>query len=233
MRLAVIPARGGSKRIPRKNIKTFGGQPMIAWSIAAARQSECFDRIIVSTDDAEIAQVAQAHGAEVPFIRPPELSDDYAGTIPVIAHAVAWQNQHGTPAQEVCCIYATAPFVQAADLLRGLQTLHSSKADYAFSVTSYAFPIQRAIRITSEQRVEMFQPEHFGTRSQDLEEAWHDAGQFYWGSSSAWLTGKPLFSLDAAPVLLPRHRVQDIDTPEDWVRAEWMFNAIQQEVSPS
>lgn len=232
MRLAVIPARGGSKRIPRKNIKTFGGQPMIAWSIAAARQSECFDRIIVSTDDAEIAQVAQAHGAEVPFIRPPELSDDYAGTIPVIAHAVAWQNQHGTPAQEVCCIYATAPFVQAVDLQRGLQTLHSSKADYAFSVTSYAFPIQRAIRITSEQRVEMFQPEHFGTRSQDLEEAWHDAGQFYWGSASAWLTGKPLFSLDAAPVLLPRHRVQDIDTLEDWVRAEWMFNAIQQEVSP-
>lgn len=229
MRLAVIPARGGSKRIPRKNIKPFGGQPMIAWSIAAAKQSGCFDRIFVSTDDAEIAQLAQAHGAEVPFMRPPELSDDHVGTIPVIGHAVAWQNQHGAQAQDVCCIYATAPFVQAADLQRGLQTLQSSGADYAFSVTSYAFPIQRAIRITSQQRVEMFQPEHFSTRSQDLAEAWHDAGQFYWGKATAWLSGKPLFSQDAAPVPLPRHRVQDIDIPEDWQRAEWLFKAMQYE----
>lgn len=227
MRLAVIPARGGSKRIPRKNIKPFCGLPIIAWSIKAALQSQCFDRVIVSTDDAEIAQVAQAHGAEVPFVRPPELSDDHTGTIPVIAHAIQWQNRHGTPATEVCCLYATAPFVQASDLQRGLQVLHSSGADYAISVTSYAFPIQRAIRITPEQRIEMFQPEHFGTRSQDLEEAWHDAGQFYWGKAQAWLQGKPLFSLDAAPVPLPRHRVQDIDTPEDWERAEWLFKAMQ------
>ena len=231
MRLAVIPARGGSKRIPRKNIKSFGGQPMIAWSIAAAKQSGCFDRIIVSTDDAEIAQVAQSYGADVPFMRPSELSDDHAGTISVIAHAVAWQNQHGVRAQDVCCIYATAPFVQAADLQLGLETLKSSGADYTFSVTSYAFPIQRAIRITAQQRIEMFQPEHFGTRSQDLEEAWHDAGQFYWGAASAWLVGKPLFSQDAAPVPLPRYRVQDIDTPEDWQRAEWLFKAIQHEQS--
>jgi pseudaminic acid cytidylyltransferase len=229
MRLAVIPARGGSKRIPRKNIKLFGGQPMIAWSIAAAKQSGCFDRIVVSTDDAEVAQVAQAHGAEVPFVRPPELSDDYAGTIPVIAHAVGWQNQHGPQAQEVCCIYATAPFLEAADLQRGLQILHSTGAQYAFSVTTYAFPIQRSIRITPEQRVAMFQSEHFGTRSQDLEEAWHDAGQFYWGEARAWLAGKPLFSQDATPVPLPRHRVQDIDTPEDWQRAEWLFKAMKHE----
>lgn len=229
MRLAIIPARGGSKRIPRKNIKPFGGKPMIAWSIAAAQQSGFFDRIIVSTDDAEIAQVAKAHGAEAPFVRPPELSDDHTGTIPVIAHAIAWQNAQGQTVNQACCIYATAPFVQAADLQRGLQTLQSSGADYAFSVTSYAFPIQRAIRITAQQRVEMFQPEHFGTRSQDLEEAWHDAGQFYWGEASAWLAGKPVFSHDAAPVLLPRHRVQDIDTPEDWQRAEWLFKAMQQE----
>jgi len=227
--LAVIPARGGSKRIPRKNIKPFCGKPMIAWSIEAARLSGCFDRIIVSTDDAEIVNVARAHGAEVPFVRPPELSDDHTGTIPVIAHAIAWQNTHGQAVSQACCIYATAPFVQAADLQRGLQTLQSSGADYAFSVTSYAFPIQRAIRITPEQRVAMFQPEHFGTRSQDLEEACHDAGQFYWGKASAWLAGKPLFSQDAAPVPLPRHRVQDIDTPEDWQRAEWLFKAMQHE----
>lgn len=228
MRLAVIPARGGSKRIPRKNIKPFGGLPMIAWSIRAAIQSKCFDRIIVSTDDAEIAQVAQAHGAEVPFTRPPALSDDYTGTIPVIAHAIQWQNTHGTTASQVCCIYATAPFVHASDLQRGLHTLLNTGADYAFSVTNYAFPIQRAIRITPEQRIEMFQPEHFATRSQDLEEAWHDAGQFYWGQAQAWLVHKPLFSLDAAPVLLPRHRVQDIDTSEDWDRAEWMFKSLTQ-----
>ena len=227
MRLAVIPARGGSKRIPRKNIKPFGGLPMITWSIRAAINSQCFDRIIVSTDDEEIATVAKQHGAEVPFVRPSNLSDDHTGTIPVIAHAIGWQTQHGQPASEVCCLYATAPFVQAADLQRGLQVLQSSGADYAFSVTSYAFPIQRAIRITADQRVEMFQPEHFNTRSQDLPEAWHDAGQFYWGRAQAWLAARPLLSQGSAPVPLPRHRVQDIDTPEDWERAEWLFKAMQ------
>lgn len=228
MRLAVIPARGGSKRIPRKNIKPFCGKPMIAWSIEAAVQSQCFDRIIVSTDDEEISQVAQAHGAEVPFVRPSELSDDHTGTTAVIAHAVQWQQQNGQVPDAVCCLYATAPFVQASDLLRGLQVLQGTGADYAFSVTSYAFPIQRALRMTSDQRVDMFQPGYFNTRSQDLEEAWHDAGQFYWGHAQAWLANKPLFSRDSAPVILPRHRVQDIDTSEDWERAEWLFKAMTQ-----
>ncbi len=226
MRLAVIPARGGSKRIPRKNVKPFGGMPMIAWPIKAALQSQCFDRIIVSTDDAEIAEVAQAQGAEVPFVRPVELSGDYTGTIDVIAHAIDWQNRKGTQVQEVCCIYATAPFVHATDLQRGLTTLQSTGAEYAFSVTTFPFPIQRAIRITADMRVEMFNQEHFNTRSQDLEEAWHDAGQFYWGTAKAWLTGKPIFSCDAVPVPLPRYRVQDIDTPEDWKQAELIFNSL-------
>lgn len=226
MKLAIIPARGGSKRIPRKNIKPFGGLPMIAWPIHAALQSNCFDRIIVSTDDAEIANIARANGAEVPFIRPAELSDDHIGTIPVIAHAISWQNLHGARVTEACCIYATAPFVQAGDLQRGLEILQSSGAEYALSVTSYAFPIQRAIRITTEERLEMFQPEHFETRSQDLIEAWHDAGQFYWGQAGAWLEGKTLFSKDASPVRLPRYRVQDIDTLEDWERAELLFKAM-------
>lgn len=231
MRLAIIPARGGSKRIPRKNIKPFGGKPMIAWSIAAAQKSGCFDRIIVSTDDSEIAQVAQALGADVPFMRPPELSDDHAGTIPVIAHAIAWQNANGQAVSQACCIYATAPFVRPQDLKLGLNVLQTSGAQYAFSVTSYAFPIQRAIRITPEQRVAMFQPEHFGTRSQDLEEAWHDAGQFYWGEASAWLSAKPLFSQDAAAVPLPRHRVQDIDTSEDWLLAELKYEILSRKWS--
>jgi len=226
MRLAIIPARGGSKRIPRKNIKPFGGQPMLAWSIDAARQSGCFDRILVSTDHPEIAEVARAHGAEVPFVRPLELSDDHTGTIPVIAHAIGWQNAQGKQVSQACCIYATAPFVRAQDLKHGLEVLESSGADYAFSVTSYAFPIQRAVRITPEQRISMFQPEHFNTRSQDLEEAWHDAGQFYWGKANAWLAGLPLFSEGSTPIVLPRHRVQDIDTPEDWARAELMFKCF-------
>ena len=231
MRVAIIPARGGSKRIPRKNIKPFCGKPMIAWSIEAARLSGCFNRIIVSTDDPEIAEVARAHGAELPFMRPPELSDDHTGTIPVIAHAIDWMTCNSSLVEFACCIYATAPFVQAEDLRRGFDVLQQSGADYAFSVTSYPFPIQRAIRVTADRRVEMFNPEHFNTRSQDLEEAFHDAGQFYWGRAAAWLASTPLFSHDAAPVPLARHRVQDIDTAEDWECAEWLFKAIQEQAT--
>ena len=228
MNIAVIPARGGSKRIPRKNIKPFCGKPMIAWSIEAARASACFDHIVVSTDDAEIAAVAREYGAAVPFIRPAELADDHTGTIPVIRHAIEWFIGQGEAVEQVCCIYATAPFVGAEDIQRGGQMLEETGSDYAFSVTSYAFPIQRAIRITERGRIAMFNPEHFNTRSQDLEEAYHDAGQFYWGLANAWLQGKMIFSPDSVPIRLPRHRVQDIDTPEDWLRAEWMCKAMQQ-----
>lgn len=227
MRLAVIPARGGSKRIPRKNIKSFCGKPMIAWTIEAANQCGCFDRIIVSTDDAEIADLATQYGAEIPFIRPRELSDDHTGTTPVVAHAIEWMRKGTNDVSLACCLYATAPFIQPNDLRRGLDVLNRSKAEYAFAVTSYAFPIHRAIRITLDRRVAMFYPEHFNTRSQDLEDAFHDAGQFYWGRAASWLSAKPIFSKDAAPVHIPRHRVQDIDTVEDWERAEWLFKAMQ------
>ncbi|MFD2190061.1 pseudaminic acid cytidylyltransferase [Pistricoccus aurantiacus] len=233
MKVAIIPARGGSKRIPRKNIKAFGGRPMIAWSIQAALASGCFDRVIVSTDDNAIAEVARQWGAEVPFLRPKELADDHTGTIPVIAQAIDWLREHDQAPQTVCCLYATAPFVQPEDLRRGLAILEEHAVAYAFSVTSYAFPIQRAIRITPEGRVAMFQPEHFATRSQDLEDAFHDAGQFYWGRAEAWCEGRPIFSAQAAPVMLPRHRVQDIDTPEDWQRAEWLFRSWQAETAAS
>lgn len=223
--LCVIPARGGSKRIPRKNLKDFRGKPIIAWSIEAALESGCFDRVVVSTDDEEIASVAVACGAEAPFRRPAELSDDHTGTGPVVAHAADACALRD--ADLACCIYATAPFVTAEDLQRGREVLEQAGAEYAFSVTSYAFPIQRAVRLTGEGRVEMFDPDRFETRSQDLEEAWHDAGQFYWGRARAWRAGTPLFSRDAAPVPLPRHRVQDIDTLEDWTRAELMFRAAR------
>ncbi|MBL0225442.1 MAG: pseudaminic acid cytidylyltransferase [Geobacteraceae bacterium] len=229
MKVAIIPARGGSKRIPRKNIKEFCGKPMIAWSIEAALQSSCFSRIIVSTDDDEVADVAKQYGAEVPFFRPTTLSDDYTGTSPVIRHAVEWLNLQGQHPEQICCIYATAPFINSTDIQRGLEILTTTGSEYAFTVTSYPFPIQRAIRITLGGRVEMFNPHQFNTRSQDLEEAYHDAGQFYWGLARAWLAEKKIFSMDAAPVMLPRHRVQDIDTSEDWLRAEMMFKAWQLE----
>ncbi len=228
MKVAIIPARGGSKRIPRKNIKEFFGKPMIAWSIDAALKSNCFDRIIVSTDDKKIAEIAKQYGAEVPFIRPAELSGDHAGTTPVIKQAIQWLNEHAQPPSHVCCLYATAPFVSADDIKRGLEQLEQANASYAFTVTSFGFPIQRAIRITDTNGVEMFSPEHFQTRSQDLEEAYHDAGQFYWGTVDAWLSEKVIFGPDSTPIILPRHRVQDIDTLEDWDRAEWLFKAMQQ-----
>lgn len=227
--VAIIPARGGSKRIPRKNIKEFCGKPMIAWSIEAAQESGCFDQIIVSTDDHAIAETARAWGATTPFIRPLELSDDYTGTLPVVRHAVKWLETHDEAIDFACCLYATAPFVSPEDLRKGLALMHRESCSYVFSVTSYAFPIQRAVRITESGRIEMFQPEHFTTRSQDLEEAWHDAGQFYWGRAQAWREELPLFEGQSVPLKLPRHRVQDIDTPEDWIRAEWLFRAMKAE----
>lgn len=229
MRVAIIPARGGSKRIPRKNILPFCGKPMLAWSIEAALASNCFDQVLVSTDDLEIADVAVQRGALVPFLRPKNLADDFSGTGPVIAHAIEYLQSIGQSCEQVCCIYATAPFIRVADLQQGLQNLLEQHCDFAFSVTSYAFPIQRAVRINADGGIEMFQPGCFATRSQDLEHAFHDAGQFYWGTRDAWLQGKPIFAPYSRPVILPRYRVQDIDTLEDWERAEWMFRAMQQE----
>ncbi|WP_173912015.1 pseudaminic acid cytidylyltransferase [Acinetobacter sp. Marseille-Q1618] len=230
MQLAVIPARGGSKRIPRKNIKLFHGKPMIAWSIEAALESNCFDEVWVSTDDAEIAQVAQEYGAKVPFLRPDELSDDFATTADVMQHAVKFFEEEKQVCPDyVCCLYATAPFVIQQDLLSGLNLIQSEKVDYVFSATTFPFPIQRAIKLTENDRVEMFSPEYFNTRSQDLQEAWHDAGQFYWGTAEAWLSKSTVFSNKSMIIELPRFRVQDIDTLEDWKRAELIGQALLKE----
>lgn len=227
MRLAVIPARGGSKRIPGKNIRSFAGRPIITYSIAAAKASGCFDRIFVSTDDEAIAGVAQDAGAEVPFLRPPTLADDHTGTASVVRHAISWAQTAGLEFAQTCCLYATAPFVTADSLRRGLTQLERSGSSYAFSVTSFAFPIQRAVRILPNGRVAAAHPENASMRSQDLEEMFHDAGQFYWGRTDAWERDVPLFSEASTPVVLPRHLVQDIDTPEDWRRAELMFEALR------
>ena len=227
MNIAIIPARGGSQRIPRKNIKLFHGRPMIAWSIRAALDSACFDQVLVSTDDDEIASIARKHGADTPFVRPPALSDHHSTTGAVMAHAVQWLQQHGLDLNAACCLYATAPFLQAKDIQQALHLFQKKQLDYVFSATSYGFPIQRAFQLDANGRVHMFQSEHLLTRSQDLPEAFHDAAQFYWGTTEAWLRQKPVFSKDSAPLLLPRHQVQDIDTQEDWRRAELMFSAWQ------
>jgi len=227
MKLAVIPARGGSKRIPGKNVKLFGGKPMIAWSIEAVQRTGLFDRIVVSTDDKEIASIARKYGADVPFVRPAELSDDHTSTAPVIAHAIEWHLKQDFHPIEICCIYATAPFLRSEDIILGQKTLNQSDVDFAFSATSYAFPIQRAFKLREDGRIEMFEPSQFQVRSQDLPEAFHDAGQFYWGTRDAWLSGTPIFGSKSAPVFLPRYRVQDIDTPQDWEQAELMMEVLR------
>jgi pseudaminic acid cytidylyltransferase len=222
--VAIIPARGGSKRIPRKNLKSFDGVPMIVRSIRTALASGLFDQVIVSTDDEEIAEVARAHGALVPFMRPAALADDFTGTAAVIMHAL---NQ--LPAFDLaCCIYATAPLLQAQYLRQGHELLmqHADQS-FAFSVARFGFPVQRALTLDERGALTPLYPEFRTTRSQDLPEAFQDAGQFYWGRSEAWLRGDVLFSPASLPVILPRHLVQDIDTLEDWTRAEYLYAALK------
>ena len=226
MRIAVIPARGGSKRIPRKNVREFCGKPMIAWSIEAALKSECFEQVIVSTDDEEIASISRNYGADIPFVRPTSMADNHIGIGQVIAHAVEWFQNQGITPDYFCCIYATAPFIQTTDIQSGLKLISEKHCDYVFSVTSFAFPIQRALKIEDDGKVGMFYPSNFYTRSQDLEESFHDAGQFYWGKTKVWLEGKPAFLANSLPIRLPRYRVQDIDTLEDWQHAEKMMEVL-------
>ena len=228
MNVAIIPARGGSKRIPRKNLRPFCGKPMIAWTIAAARESGMFDAIVVSTDDEEIAAVAEAAGAEAPFRRPSELADDRTPTMPVIAHTLRWFAQHRGPAELACCLYATAPFLRPEYLRRGRELLEQHpEADFAFSATTFAFPIFRALRQVADGRAEMLWPENELKRSQDLPAAIHDAGQFYWGRPEAFLNQSGFFTAHSYPVSIPRHLVQDIDTQEDWETAERLMYAFQ------
>lgn len=227
MRVAIIPARGGSKRIPRKNIKPFCGKPMIGWSIETAKGSGLFDHIIVSTDDAEIADVARGFGAEVPFMRPAELADDHAVTRVVMIHAIREVAAlYGLP-DHVCCIYPTAPLMRADDLVKAFDLLESSGREFTFSVTPYPSPIQRALKMTLSGGVTMFDDRYRKTRSQDLEEAFHDAGQFYWGRSSAFLDDLPTYSDHSIPYLIPSYRVRDIDTLDDWQMAELQFETLK------
>ncbi|GAM09653.1 pseudaminic acid cytidylyltransferase [Geobacter sp. OR-1] len=223
---AIIPARGGSKRIPRKNLKEFAGKPIIAHSIIAALESGLFSRVVVSTDDDEIAAVAKKFGAEIPFMRPPELADDHAVTDAVLIHALEWFRQRDELPDYFCCIYATAPFVSTENLRRGFDLLREQGAATAFSVTSFASSIYRALRISETGRIEPIWPENAEKRSQDLPDAYFDVGQFYWGNTSLYLSEGHLYSSNAVPVPIPRYLAQDIDTPEDWKTAELMYRAL-------
>lgn len=225
MKIAVIPARGGSKRIVGKNVRSFAGKPLIAYSLAAAKESQLFDEIIVTTDSLDIAEISLEYGATYIVERPQELSDDFVGTFPVVQHAIETYQSRVGQVEYVCCIYATAPFLSASKLEEGFALLSQAPAQqFAFSVASFAFPIQRAIRLY-QSGVEPIDASQMGKRSQDLEECYHDAGQFYWGRTNAYLDNLPMFAEHSIPVILPRYLVQDIDTPEDWERAELMYRA--------
>lgn len=229
MNIAIIPARGGSKRIPKKNIKLFQGKPIIEYSIKAAVDSKLFDKVIVSTDEDEIMKIAEKSGAEVPFVRPPDLSDDYTPLPQVIKHALLWYQNKGVEYEYACCILATAPFVRSEDIMKGYEIINQEKNSSIFSVTSFPFPIFRALKINSNNNLEMFWPEHELTRSNDLPEAYHDAGQFYWIEKSNFLINEKLYAKDALPIILPRYLVQDIDTEEDWKRAELMYKLLEKD----
>jgi pseudaminic acid cytidylyltransferase len=224
--LAVIPARGGSKRIPRKNIKIFKKIPIIAWSIRAAIESNCFDRIIVSTDDTEIAAIATEYGADVPFTRPQYLSDDNTETIKVVQHAIKWIVDNDQSVSSVCCIYPTAPLIQAKDLKEGKKILDENDVDYVFTAGQYQYPIQRALHYKKDKKVKMYQPKYLHTRTQDLELSFHDAGQFYWGKADAWLSGKSAFDDKSIPLFLNQIQCVDINTYDDWKIAEFAFDYL-------
>lgn len=218
--LAVIPARGGSKRIPRKNVRPFAGKPMITYAIVAAQDSGVFSRIVVSTDDAEIADIALSAGAEVPFMRPTELAQDHTGTVPVIAHALDALSCADDLA--VCCIYPGVPLLDPADLARSLRLLQAGGCSHVFPVLAFNSPVQRALRRDSQGVVQAMYPDFAQTRTQDLEPSFHDAGQFYWGWASDWLAGSsPL--VGGRSIVLPAWRAVDIDTPDDWLRAEALY----------
>jgi len=227
MLVAIIPARGGSKRIPRKNIRKFADRPIIGWPIKAALDCGLFDRVIVTTDDKEIAEVAIKCGAEVPFLRPDNLSDDHTGLRPVLRHAITEiENTTSRKVSLACCLYAASPFVQASDLIEGHKFLQSSEVTYAFAGAPYPHPIQRAVFLDEQGGVQMAHPDLRTTRTQDLKEHFYEAGMFFWGRRDAFFTDIPIFSEGARIVRIPRERAHDIDEPEDWEMAELAFQIL-------
>lgn len=228
MRVAVIPARGGSKRIPRKNIRPFAGQPIIVWPIKVALSSGLFDQVVVSTDDAEIAEVARSAGASVPFMRPKDLSDDYADTKSVVRHAISELKLDTEPEAQVCCIYSTSVFVNTQLLSEGFEKLKGSNARFVLSITSVDSSVYRSFSKTADDRITMLFPENYAKRTQDLPNLYCDAAQFYWATVSAWQSDLQIFGPDSIGVFLDPSRVQDIDNEPQWLAAERKFQEISQ-----
>jgi pseudaminic acid cytidylyltransferase len=224
--LVIIPARGGSKRIPRKNIKDFLGQPIIKYSIDAAIESKCFDEVMVSTDDKEIAKVAIKYGAKVPFFRSAKNSDDHATTANVIEEVLSEYLKLGKKYDYACCLYSTAPFVTAKKLTEAKKLLVKSGADSVLPVTNFSFPIQKSFKIEDDGTLKMNWPKYLNSRSQDLKPAYHDAGQFYFLNVKSFLKQKKLFAKKTLPIITSELEVQDLDNESDWKIAEFKYKAL-------
>jgi pseudaminic acid cytidylyltransferase len=224
MRVAIIPARGGSKRILRKNIKEFNGKPIIVWAILAAQKSGLFDYIVVSTDDDEIKSVSEKYGAIVPFIRPANISDDHTPTVPVISHAVKEIDRLYKHVEYACCIYPCSPLLLASDIVEAFNMLESTGVDFVYPIVEYPHSIFRSMRQSKNGKMEFLHPEYELTRTQDLEKTFHDAGQFYWGKAESWRELKKMHT-DGLGIEIPSYRVVDIDTEDDWKRADLLFKS--------
>lgn len=223
--LCIIPARGGSKRIPRKNIKPFMGKPIMAYSIEAAMKSELFDEVMVSTDDEEFAEVARQYGASVPFFRSEATANDYATTVDVLLEVIETYKQRGKEFDAICCLYSTAPFVTPNRLKEAYSKL-TDKVDACFTMVEYSYPIQRSLRINEIGQVEMKYPEHLKSRTQDLEKVYHDAGQFYFVKTKTLIEEKTVWCKRTAPLVLSELEVQDLDTLTDWQLAEIKYELL-------
>jgi pseudaminic acid cytidylyltransferase len=224
--IAIIPARGGSKRIPRKNIKLFCGEPLLARTIRLLQSTRLFDRIVVSTDDPEIKGIALQAGGEVPFMREAELADDHTGTTAVMSDTIRRLEAAGAQADVVCCVYPAAVLASPQTLAECSRLAAAARYDYVLPVTPYRYPVQRALRLSADCECRMLWPENFARRSQDLEPVYHDAGQFYFGLRDAWIDERPIFGPKSRAVVVPHTLVQDIDTNDDWERAEAIFRSL-------
>ena len=220
--IAIIPARGGSKRIPKKNIKNFFGKPIIAYSIEAALQSGLFDEVMVSTDDKNIAEIALKYGAKVPFYRSSKTANDFATLADVVAEVIAQYQKNNQEFEHICCLLATAPFIQTEDLKKSYQKMKKNNFDGIFPVVRYSFPIQRALQFNHE-KIQMIWPENKNKRSQDLEPSFHDAGLFYWIKTKVFLQKKTMWTDQTSAIEIPETKAQDIDTEEDWKIAELKY----------
>ena len=225
--IAIIPARGGSKRIPGKNFKKFNGKPIIASTIQKLKKSKLFDRIIVSTDSNKIAKIAKKNGAEIPFKRPKTLSNDYTSGVSVISHGIKFLINEGCKFDYVCCVYATNPFLQISDLKKGFKKIKSKKINYVFSATPYRFPFFRSFTFSNKEGIKVLFKKNINKRSQNLKTIMCDAGQFYWGQKNAWMKEKEIFGKSSDIIEIPEWRYHDLDTLSNWKRAELSYKILK------